>query len=746
MLPARIWPPWLIWLVLGVVLSAAYPVLPSLAVTAALGGLIGVVSCVLSVAGIRYYRPATSGAWFLIIAGQFLCVGGDFTFMAESMLRDGGMLFPSTADALYLAAFPFVALGLFRLTRDRWLRWSAGLIDSAIIAVSLTIVYWVFVIGPTAVDGSLPVLTRLAQAGYPTTGVLLCAVVTPMVMRRGRTASMTLLTVGSLATLAGNVIYTLLPDLPYATKVAFASFLMAYVCWGAAALHPSVREPAVAPSSDPGPEHLGRSRIVLLAVSMLLVPAVLLIRRAESVQHLGWLAIGLGSAVLTILVVVRLSGFVTMAQRQAGRLQDLAMRDDLTGLANRRSFELAATAALAGGSPHVAVIDLADFKNINDRLGRAAADRALVSVAHRLAATAGAGLVVARINGDEFALLIPDATAAEADAITGRVADSLRRPILADSYELLLNVRIGVTGSDDSVADAGELLRRADTALDAAKKYGSRFRRYTVELDDHAGQAAQIGAELRHALDDAEFRLVYQPIVDLPNGKPLAVEALVRWQHPVRGFVSPADFIPVAEGNGLIIELGAWVMRTACAQAVTWQRDLGSDAPGYVSVNVSAHQLAQPDFAQFVASVLAESGLAGRCLLVEVTETAIFSGGIAMETLEQLRALGVRIALDDFGTGHSSLGLLQNVPVDVLKVDKSFVDNITMSGRHAVIAEALIKVAAGLGLEAVAEGVETAEQADELYRLGYRLVQGYHFGKPVAEPVFPRAADHLPVG
>ncbi|MGX6606825.1 EAL domain-containing protein [Micromonosporaceae bacterium Da 78-11] len=224
--------------------------------------------------------------------------------------------------------------------------------------------------------------------------------------------------------------------------------------------------------------------------------------------------------------------------------------------------------------------------------------------------------------------------------------------------------------------------------------------------------------------------------MELPSGRVAAVEALVRWEHPERGLVSPAYFIPIAEQNGLIVELGAWILATACRRLAGWRAELGPDAPEKVSVNVSARQLARPGFAQTVAAVLADSGLPAHCLAVEVTETAVFEGGQAVTALHELRAFGVRIALDDFGTGHSSLGLLQTVPVDILKVDKSFVDNITESGRHAVIAEALIQVSNGLGLSAVAEGVETAEQAAALYQLGYRLLQGYHYGRPVADPDF----------
>jgi EAL domain-containing protein (putative c-di-GMP-specific phosphodiesterase class I) len=344
--------------------------------------------------------------------------------------------------------------------------------------------------------------------------------------------------------------------------------------------------------------------------------------------------------------------------------------------------------------------------------------------------------VVARMGADEFAVLVPEATAAEGDVVIARLSAALREPVEAGGHQLLVGAGLGVADAAGT-RDPVEVLRRADVAMYAAKASGGRYRRYGVELDDQAGEEARLGAEIRAGLDDGQFRLVYQPIVNLPDGSVKYVESLVRWQHPRRGFVSPADFVPLAEQNGLIVELGEWILRTACAQFVRWRSAPGG--PERISVNVSARQLAEPGFAAVVADVLQRTGMDPDHLIVEVTETAVFGGGVAVQAVIDIHALGVRIALDDFGTGHSSLGLLQTVPVDVLKVDKSFVDNLTMAGRHAVIATALIQVSNGLGLTAVAEGVETAEQAAELYRLGYQLAQGYHFGRPVAEPDFAGA-------
>jgi diguanylate cyclase (GGDEF)-like protein/PAS domain S-box-containing protein len=431
---------------------------------------------------------------------------------------------------------------------------------------------------------------------------------------------------------------------------------------------------------------------------------------------------------------------VTATHEIEERLRHQAGHDPLTGLANRLLFTRRIDDAVADPDQRrqvcVALIDLDDFKTVNDTLGHAVGDELLVALAGRMRESVRPADLVARLGGDEFAFVFEGAPVAAAEEVLRRVDAAMRVPIQVGEHVISARASFGIAECRPG-DDAGEVLRRADVAMYAAKAAGGgRIHGYATELDERANREARLAAELRTALDTGQFRLVYQPIVSLPDGRIVSVEALVRWEHPERGLVSPAEFIPVAEQNGLIIELGAWVLRTACAQAVTWRAVLGDAAPQRVSVNVSARQLAEPGFVELVATVLAWTGLGAHNLVVEVTETAVFGGGQAVRAVKDLHELGVLIALDDFGTGHSSLGLLRTVPVDVLKVDKSFVDTITMAGQHAVIATALIQVSHGLGLSAVAEGVETAEQAAELYRLGYRLAQGYHFGRPVPEPDF----------
>ncbi|MFI5935350.1 putative bifunctional diguanylate cyclase/phosphodiesterase [Actinoplanes sp. NPDC051494] len=725
------------WTIVGLLVSVAYPFMrDGTPAAAVVYNSFTLATLAVIIAGIRRNRPGQRAGWYVFAVAVLVRLLGDVTYeIYRQVLHQSP--FPSLADVFYLGACPLLVAGTLMVSRGRFGRDWAGMLDAAVIAGGLSLVWWVFVIGPLAADGSVPWGQRIIGAAYPALDLLLLALVARLLTRAGRpTASLTLLTVGMGTLLASDVAYQVVTT--YATDMEGAvavGWLVSNTVWGAAALHRSSREPA--PEVTRADHSLGRTRLAVLAACTLLVPVLLFVQGLTvGSSRLNWLAIGVGAVVLFLLVMARMSGFVSQVQRQARQLEELALCDALTELPNRRVFEERLAAVAATGNPLVAMLDLDGFKDVNDRLGHAVGDRLLAVVAGRLAGALREGDLVARMGGDEFAVLVGTGSPATMAGIVERLGAALRRPIEAGGHELLIGASIG-SADGEGTTDAGEVLRRADIAMYAAKEAGGgRHRHYTADLDARAGEQAQLGAEIRTALDTGQFRVVYQPIVSLPDGRIVSVEALVRWEHPERGFVSPAEFIPVAEQNGLIVELGAWILRTACAQAVMWRDTLGDHAPERMSVNVSARQLAEPGFTAVVAEVLAWTGLGARHLIVEVTETAVFGGGQAVQTVQELHDLGVRIALDDFGTGHSSLGLLQTVPVDILKVDKSFVDTITMAGRHAVIATALIQVSNGLGLMAVAEGVETAEQAAELYRLGYRLAQGYHFGRPVAEPDF----------
>jgi diguanylate cyclase (GGDEF)-like protein len=454
----------------------------------------------------------------------------------------------------------------------------------------------------------------------------------------------------------------------------------------------------------------------------------------------------IAAVVVTALVAVRqLIAFRENARllrdthRQEERLQYEVTHDGLTGLANRALFRDRLAAALAAPGPvSVLLVDLDDFKTVNDLLGHDVGDRLLIAVAAMLCAETGDDGLPVRVGGDEFAVLLTGGHT-DPDGLAGRILAALDRPI--SEHRLLVQASIGIAGADPDRKPAATLetvLRDADVAMYMAKQRGkANVVRYVDGMEEPVLAHMQLGGELRRALDNGEFRVVYQPIMRLEDLRVIGVEALVRWDHPTRGVVSPAEFIPAAERTGLIVPLGRFVLRETCRQTAAWLAEFGPEALQKSGPNVSAQQLHDPDFVADVTAALADHGLPCERLVLEVTESAVLRGQQVSRTLQKLDAMGIRLALDDFGTGESSLSLLRAFPAAIVKLDKSFVDGIEIDdgpddarARQAV-ARAVIQMAHALGLDTVAEGVENAGQAAVLRELGYTLGQGYHLAEPM---------------
>ena len=418
---------------------------------------------------------------------------------------------------------------------------------------------------------------------------------------------------------------------------------------------------------------------------------------------------------------------ITETRQVQDRLSHDASHDALTGLANRVLFHERVTAALAvpGRRISVVLVDLDDFKTVNDTLGHGVGDGLLGTVADRMTAGVRPTDLVARLGGDEFAILFDGLEPADVERVLTRIAKSLLEPADVDGHRLSIKASFGVVGGRAG-DDAADLLRRADIAMYEAKALGQgSYQRYVPGMEARGAERGRLTAELLTAIEHRQLVLHYQPVVTLPEGHLIGVEALVRWQHPERGLLPPGEFIPAAEESGLIVALGRWVLREATRQAAAWLADYGDHGPATVSVNASARQIQPPGFAADVARALRDSGLPPGRLTVEITESTAVGGGATAQTLRDLHDLGVRLSLDDFGTGASTLGLLANCPVDEIKLDRSFTPG------PDTIAGAVLQLAKALGVDAVAEGVETGEQAEKLRRLGYDHAQGYHFARPM---------------
>ena len=412
-----------------------------------------------------------------------------------------------------------------------------------------------------------------------------------------------------------------------------------------------------------------------------------------------------------------------------------AFHDPLTRLANRSLFRERVEHALERrqtGDLSVLFIDLDNFKTINDSLGHAAGDHVLVETAHRLRSALRAEDTAARLGGDEFAVLLEDADVTASARIAERIRLTLGVPFWVMGQEVYISASIGIATREPGDT-ATELLRNADVAMYTAKTKGkARFEIFEAQMHDAVVARLGLEAELRRAIDRHEFVIHYQPIVKLDTGEAIGAEALVRWQHPTRGLVPPMEFIPLAEETGLIVPLGGWILRTACSQLAQWQRLRGGGEPFVMNVNLSSRQLVRDAIADEVAAAVDESGIRASWLVLEVTETVLMADPVvAAAALGHIRDLGVRVALDDFGSGYSSLSHLRRFPIDIVKIDKSFVDDVAGGGVESAIARSIIDLGRAMQIETVAEGIEADEQAEMLRSLGCGYGQGYFFAKPL---------------
>jgi diguanylate cyclase (GGDEF)-like protein len=649
-------------------------------------------------------------------------------------------------------------------------------LDAGIVAAGLAIVAWAFLIEPSLGERT----PDSAEAGVAVSFAVLDLLMLSCAVRvvsaaRSRTGSMYLLAAAGVTVLAA--------DLFSITRLgsdgfdAFQPGGLIHVAWqvvgvlvAAAALHPSYGEGYKALDTDLPEDGLPRIRFVTFVLLALLAPMVPLIGLLTSGDLVSPDAVPalVGASVLTclllVLLVVRLGLFASLASRRANAMnvqsaalmvqsnalqqaleeqqslqRELAHRahhDPLTGLANRAVLAERLDRLMREPDRPPAgllLVDLDGFKHVNDTLGHPVGDELLVRVAQRLRAAAGTVDTIARLGGDEFALLFADLTPEACNRAAARVIESIREAYPLAGRQVYLAASGGLLALGPERTDPAEALRDADLALYAAKEAGkNQVVEFCPAMLEARLQYAELAAGLRAALAGDALTVVYQPIVDLASGQPVALEALLRWSTADGRQVPPSQFISVAEDVGLVVEVGAKVMRDACAHASRWH----ARHAVAISVNVSGRQLAAPGFAPDMLAMLREQSVPPEALIVEITETVLVgasstTGQLAQQSLTQLREQGVRIAVDDFGTGYSSLSYLQRLPIDILKIDHTFTAALEAGGdRGAMFVGAILGLGSSLGVPTVAEGVETPRQAALLRELGCQLAQGYHFAPP----------------
>ena len=431
---------------------------------------------------------------------------------------------------------------------------------------------------------------------------------------------------------------------------------------------------------------------------------------------------------------------ITERRQAQEQLLHNAFHDGLTGLPNQALFmarlELALERAQGQSDYLFAVLflDLDRFKVVNDSLGHMVGNQLLINISRKLESLLSSIDTVARFGGDEFIILLENIIDISTAIHTAeRIQKELTLPFNLNEHEVFTSASIGIALSSQGYDQPGHLLRNADTAMYRAKTLGkARYVVFDTTMHEHASELLQLETALRRAVKREEFELYYQPIVSLVTGRMIGFEALVRWNHPLRGLIFPMEFIPVAEETGMIIPIGQWVLQEACQQMHTWHARFPTTPPLIISVNISAKQLTQPDLIKQINQVLLHTGLHAHSLKLEITESVLIDNTeSAIAILAQLRALNIDLQMDDFGVGYSSLSYLHSLPINTLKIDRSFISNIGIRGENLEIVQAIVTLAHSLNMDVTAEGIETAEQLAQVRALQCDRGQGYFFSKPL---------------
>ncbi|MCU1397518.1 MAG: hypothetical protein JWN62_627 [Acidimicrobiales bacterium] len=719
----------------GVLGDAAYP-----AVT--IGGVI------VAAYGLRAHAPALRWPWWTMMATGILWTAAGVARQATHATGDFTIHRSLLPDLLAVPGYLCFGTALYGLLRSRRGAGERGaLLDGVMLGIGALLLVNELLIEPTLDIQGTWLMARIAVAAYPAISMCLLVIAARLAFAGGdRSPAFRLLLLGTTSLLIGDVVFALgeVGTLHLSNSMLEVPYLLVPACIGTAVTHRSIR--SLGRTARKG-SSLGRGRLAAVA-GALLVPIVLIARQGFSPGRLVTLGLCM---VLAVAAVTRLAGAMKQQAASEARLAHQATHDELTGLPSRvliveHTEKMMGASVMTGEPVSLMFIDLDQFKLVNDSMGHSVGDQLLVLAAQRITSCVRPNDVVGRISGDEFILVAVGLDPGQSFALAERIRRVLGDGFYLDAGEVFISVSIGITfahGGLDATS-ASTLIQEADTAMYRSKEAG----RNTVTMFDTSMRervARRMGLErrLRHALTEGHFAAYYQPLVALPSGRVHSFEALARWTDDGQ-MISPAEFIPIAEESGLIVPLGKFMLDDACKQLAWWRASIPGGEQLTMSVNLSPRQVRQSDIVDTVADALDRYRLPGDALWLEISESLMMEDSISTAAvMTGLRALGVRLSVDDFGTGYSSLSYLKRFPVSRVKIDRAFVMGLGEHASDSSLVTAIIAMASALDLDAVAEGVETAEQAERLFDLGCRTAQGYLFSKAVPAAEVPETLERL---
>ncbi|MCL4561506.1 MAG: EAL domain-containing protein [Chloroflexi bacterium] len=722
-------------------------------------------------------------AWTILGLGQLFFVLGDLVWAVyEIVLQENP--FPSLADVFYLAYYPFFMFGILLIVgKSRTKREKiTHSLDIGVIMLASSLGIWNYLIGPAVMGNQDSWLATLLNMAYPIGDLLLCWALLRLLYSPAEDENPWVI-----VSLAGSLVAMIISDSIFSyqslagTYVSGGLFefgwLVSYLLTCVAGLLHAVF--VSGPGAKSAPAKKGNGDLINRALdyfpyAWVIIAFAMLIASHYSPQAIEFdiLSIGVGMIILMVLLRqilaladnhglnLELMRSLKRMQQQADELERAnrhllvevnerkhaeeqlshdALHDALTGLANRTLFTDRLEHAIdshnrrSDYSYAVLFLDLDHFKVINDSLGHHTGDELLIAVGQRLRESLRSIDTIARMGGDEFVILLDNTPRESVSQIVERTLKIIKTPFRLDVHDVFVTASVGVVVNTDGYADTSEILRDADIAMYEAKTKGRDcFEYFDPSMRAQAITRLDLENDLRRAIEENWFVLYYQPILSLDNDALIGFEALIRLNHPERGLISPAEFLPVSEETGLIIPIGRWVLGEACRQMQLWHQQYPEQKGLSVSVNISSKQLAQPDFLEMVRSVLENTGLDAHTLKLEITESVIIDFPERVTTLfNELEKLSIKVEIDDFGTGYSSLGYLQHFPIHTIKIDKSFVAEISRSQKGLELIRTMILMARELGMNVIAEGIETVEQLNKLKQLECRYGQGYLLSRPM---------------